>query len=542
MSRHAAPSPRRAIVAVTAVTTAIATVAGFSVLTTLSSTPSLASTPRTVVAGQSPTAMPIDLAPAPQAPAEATAGAPATGSLDDVTNVVLILADDLDWELFNQVPRLAALKEQGMTFTNHTVTDSLCCPSRTSIMRGQYIHNHLVISNLSSTGGGWPTFRDRGESDDCLPVWLQEAGVTTGLFGKYLNDYPDRPRAAGYVPPGWDSWGVPTSRGDSYTGYDYTLNSNGRLVRYGAKPAEFLNDVITMKAVDFIRTSPDPFFLELSTYNPHKPAPVALRNKATHLGTIAPRTPSYNQTGVNEPTWLRAIPNLPIWKQERLDRMWRQRAQSAESVADSVDAVMATLRATGKAASTLVVVTSDNGYHVGAHRLNKGKRTAYREDTVVPMIVIGPGVSPGSTINAMTSTIDLAPTFTTIMKAQAPTWVDGRSIADMLATGSVASTWRTATISESMGISRPGDPDYQTQAPPPFTALRTPQWLFVVYQNGERELYDRTIDPYELNNIATSAEPALIEALYAQMQALRACTGDSCRTADAQVLPDVPAA
>ena len=134
-----------------------------------------------------------------------------------------------------------------MTFTNHTVTDSLCCPSRTSILRGQYIHNHDVVSNLSRTGGGWPTFRDKGWHSDCLPTWLQGAGIQTALFGKYLNEYPatQRPVDARYVPPGWDSWGVPTSRGDSYTGYDYVLNSNGRLVRYGKKPTDFLNDVIT---------------------------------------------------------------------------------------------------------------------------------------------------------------------------------------------------------------------------------------------------------------------------------------------------------
>ena len=53
--------------------------------------------------------------------------------LAEAKNLVFVLADDLDWSLFNQVPRLAALKEQGITFTNHTVTDSLCCPSRVSI-------------------------------------------------------------------------------------------------------------------------------------------------------------------------------------------------------------------------------------------------------------------------------------------------------------------------------------------------------------------------------------------------------------------------
>jgi len=88
-----------------------------------------------------------------------------------------------------------------------------------------------------------------------------------------------------------------------------------------------------------------------------------------------------------------------------------------------------------------------------------------------------------------------------------------------------------------MGTSSPGDPDYQPDAPPNFTALRTPEWLFVVYRDGERELYDLTADPYELNNIIGTAAPTLVSSLYSQLQALRSCQGDTCRTADAIIQP-----
>lgn len=561
MNQPDKPGRRRALVTATAAVTAIATIAGLGFIG-LSTAPSLASAASPETTGATVSSTPIDLAttPAPVTTTPATTTpTPATttptpvttqpasdptvaqaGTLEGITNVVFVLADDLDWNLFEQIPRLAALQDKGMTFTNHTVTDSLCCPSRASILRGQYIHNHDVVSNLSRTGGGWPTFREKGWHTDCLPTWLQSAGVETALFGKYLNEYPatQRPGDARYVPPGWVSWGVPTSRGDSYTGYDYVLNSNGRLVSYGKKPTDFLNDVITTKTTDFIRTAPDGFFVMLSTYNPHKPAPVATRNKATHQATVAPRTVSYNQFGTNEPSWLRAIPAIKPWKQARLDNLWRQRAQSAESVADSVDAVLATLEETGRADDTLVVVTSDNGYHVGAHRLTKGKRTAFREDTVVPMVVIGPGVTPGTRIDAMTSTIDLAPTFTSILGAPSPTWVDGRSLTDIIATEQVPATWRQAIVSESLGTSGPGDPDYQPQAPPQYTSLRTPDWLFVVYRDGERELYDLKADPFEMNNIIATADTRLVADLYSQLQALRVCAGDSCRTADAIVLPE----
>jgi len=548
------PRRRRVLVTVTAAVTAVATLAALGFVG-LSTSPSVASAaPDPQVTAAAPTTS-LALAPAaepspgstttpsadptatPSATASSAAAVDPTGTLDDVKNVVFVLADDLDWSLFQQVPRLAALQEKGMTFTNNTVADSLCCPSRVSILRGQYIHNHGVVSNLSTTGGGWPVFRDKGWHADCLPTWLQSAGVETALFGKYLNEYPatQRPASARYVPPGWDTWGVPTSRGDSYTGYNYTLNDNGRLVRYGKKPTDFLNDVLTTKATDFIRTAPDRFFLMLSTYNPHKPAPVAVRHKGTHFATVAPRTPNYNVVGTNEPSWLRDQPVIAPWRQARLDRLWRQRAQSAESVADSVDSVLATLQATGRDKDTLVVITSDNGYHVGAHRLTKGKRTAFREDTVVPMIVIGPGVAPGARFSDMTATIDLAPTFTSILGAQSPAWVDGRSLVDIIRTGERPASWRTATLSESLGTSGPGDPDYQPEAPPQFTALRTPSWLFVVYRNGERELYDLKADPYETTNIVGTADPTVVADLYSQMQALRTCRGDTCRAADAVI-------
>jgi arylsulfatase A-like enzyme len=542
MNEHAAPSRRRALNAATAVLTVVAIVAGLVLLTAATSTPSQATTSGL---DSSPTATaslgvgpdPAASESAPAAEPSGDASVPATGSLSDVKNVVLILADDLDWALFDRIPRLAALKDQGMTFANHTVTDSLCCPSRTSILRSQYIHNHHVVSNSVATGGGWPTFKKLGEQKDCLPVWLKSSGTNTALFGKYLNDYTMSKNKKSSVPPGWDQWAVPMSGAESYTGYNYELNENGTLRAYGKKPTDFLNDVITTKTTDFIRTAPDGFFVELASFSPHRPAPVAVRNRGTHLTDVAPRFPSYNAYGTNEPTWMRRLAPLDPTAQRDLDLVWRQRAQSAESVADSVDAVRAELAASGRSANTLIIVTSDNGYHAGEHRMRGGKRTAFREDTVVPMVILGPGVAPGSLVDSMTSTVDLAPTITGLLGAQSPSWLDGRSLTGILASGQVPADWRTAALSESMGRSTPKDPDFQPDAPPNFTALRTPRWLFVVYRTGERELYDLAADPFELNNIASTADVSLVAGLYSQLQALRSCAGPTCRTADSIPIP-----
>ncbi|MEI6361136.1 MAG: sulfatase [Actinomycetes bacterium] len=548
MKQHAAPPRRRALTAVTAILTVVGTVASVGLITTLTPGSSAAST--TVVgADPSPFASPVavgspaDPTPAPTATStSASTPAAPSGTLADVKNVVFILADDLDWALFDRVPRLAALKQDGMTFTNNTVTDSLCCPSRTSILRSQYLHNHHVVSNIEATGGGWQTFKKLGEQRDCLPVWLKAGGIRTGLFGKFLNGYSEKARGKASIPPGWDEWAVPASGADTYTGYNYVLNDNGRWRSYGKRQSDFLNDVITNRSLGFIRSSGDGFFAELASFNPHRPSPVAVRNSGTHLLEIAPRTPNYNTVGQNEPTWLRKLPPMPVKAQVTGDIQWRQRLQSAESVADSIDAVRAELNATGKAANTLIVVTADNGYHQGNHRMRGGKRTAYREDTVVPLVVIGPGVQPGATVNAMTSTVDLAPTFAELLRSPAPAWVDGRSLVPILSSGQVPGDWRTGSLSESMGRSTPKDPDYQPDAPPRFSSLRTPQWLFVVYRDGERELYDLAADPYELNNIVSTADPAIVAALNSQLQALRACQGPGCRVADSLPVPPPPSA
>ena len=467
-----------------------------------------------------------------------------------IRNVVLVLADDMDWKLWREIPRLAALQAQGTTFTNYVVSESLCCPSRTTIFRGQYVHNHRVISNTVETGGGWPTFRNDGYPQDCLPVWLHDAGVTTGLVGKYLNQYPETPAEQTLVPPGWDTFVVPASRAAPYGGYDYLLNVNGTIVKHGSKPTNYIGDVINAQAAKFLRdatkapspgTPSAPFFLELATFAPHLPAPVAPRHIGSHAGSRAPRDPAFNTLVTNPPSWLAPVSALDPTAIADIDATWRQRAESAESVADSVDTVMAELKASGHLNDTLVIVTSDNGFHAGSYGIPRGKRTAFDTDTVVPMVAIGPGVPAGKVVDDMVSETDLGPTITAAMGAHAPDWVDGRSMLPLLSMSSAPTgQWRTGVLTENVGDSQPGDPDFQLLAPHHFEALLTRQWLYVRSGSGELELYDRIRDPYELDNIAGTAPGALLDALNAQLNALVACAGATCRQADAMTVPAMP--
>jgi arylsulfatase A-like enzyme len=234
------------------------------------------------------------------------------------------------------------------------------------------------------------------------------------------------------------------------------------------------------------------------------------------------------------------LPPIGPKKVKEMNRLWQQRAESAESVADSYDSVMAALVQSGHDKDTMVLVTSDNGFHVGSYRMHRGKRTAFDVDTVVPLVAIGPGIPEGKVVSRMASATDIAPTVTEALGAATPDWIDGRSLWPLLDSSvqfGESTLWRTATLSESLGFTQPGDPDFQLIAPPTYEALRTEEWLYVESVTGERELYNRLEDPYELHNVIASTPNAIVDALHAQFIAMTSCAGASCRVADSMELP-----
>lgn len=481
----------------------------------------------------SATAAPPSAAPAPDSSrSPAPAGSVVESEVSQIKNVVLLLADDLDWPLFQEVPRLAALTQAGTTLTNFVVTESLCCPSRASILRSQYVHNHRVESNVPETGGGWDTFYRLGHQKDNLPTWLSAAKVSTAHIGKYLNGFPGRRLDPAYLPPGWDHFVTAVRGGGSpYDGYNYSLNSDGVISRHYEGPYDFLEDVLTADTNRWLETATTPFFLEFTSYIPHAPAPTAARNLGSRAGAQAPRGAAFNAKGTFEPKWLRSLPRLTPEQLAGMDGLWARRLESAETLADSFDAIMSQLRTTGHLDDTLVIVTSDNGYHVGTHRLPSGKHTPYREDSVVPAVLIGPGIPAGGVVSSMTSTIDLAPTIATVLGAAVPNWVDGRDLLPLIASPASA-PWRTGVLTENLKATLPGDPDYSDFEAPAYQALRTEDYLYVSYGDNGVALYDLRTDPQEINNVLRSTSPEVVARLAAQLAALSVCSGPGCRVAD----------
>ena len=471
------------------------------------------------------------------APAQSPSTSPVSDPSDPATptsprNVVLILADDLDWALFSATPELRALQEQGATLTNFVVTDSLCCPSRASILRSQYVHNHRVKSNVPKTNGGWATFFRLNHQRNCLPTWLSQANVSTALIGKYLNGFPgDLPRT--YIPPGWDHFVTAVNGHIAYKGYGYQLATNGQL----SNPPEFLNDRLTADALDWLSRTTGPFYLQFSSYLPHTPSPASPADVGRNAGAKAPRPPSFNVVKSNEVSWLRQLPPISPARQAVLDMAWARRMDSALSFGRSATAIIEALRTQGVLDDTLVVIASDNGYHIGSHRMQTGKQSPFREDTVVPAVIIGGGATPGSTIDAMTSTIDLAPTFAAWLGAPAPGYVDGRNLLPLLADPS--QPWRTGLLTEHFNAPEPGDPDFSGPEAPPYRTLRTKEWLLVHYKD-EDALYNLRVDPYEMDNIYQSAPANTVRMLQRQLRALSKCAGPTFRLADIMPVPAAP--
>jgi arylsulfatase A-like enzyme len=434
-------------------------------------------------------------------------------------NVVFILVDDLDATDLQKFPNIwNQLVRQGTTFSQFFVTNPWCCPSRSSILRSQYMHSHGVESNRTPTGG-FPKFHPM--ETDTLATWMKSAGYRTGLLGKYLNEYPNT-QAPTYVPPGWDEWAVPVTR--LYAEYRYALNDNGVIQRYGDTPGDYLEDVLSSKAADFV-SKPGPFFLYLAPVAPHRPAHYAPRHAGAFAGAQAPRTPSFDQADLSaEPEWLRGMPPLSPKDIRKIDRLYQNRMRAMLGVDDMVGDLVAALTRTGRIQDTYIFFTSDNGFHLGQHRLRPGKTTPFEEDIRVPMVARGPGIPAGATTDRLASTVDLAPTFAELGGAGLPWFAEGRSLMPLLHGQDVP--WRDAVLVEFAHAA------YEPKGPPSYAVLRTPQHSYVEYATGERQLYDLAADPHQLRNLAATADPALIERLSARLAALRACTGASCRAAD----------
>ena len=447
-------------------------------------------------------------------------------------NIVVIETDDqtlAEMEVLPNVRRL--IGDEGVTFDNNFDSFSLCCPSRATFLTGQYSHNNGVRGNALPEGGF-----EKLDGTNTLAVWLQQSGYYTAHLGKYLNGYGRRNPLE--IPPGWSEW-----RGSvdpsTYRYYNYTLNENGVLTTYCAIPQAscYQTDVYRDKADEIIRRrAPEgPFFLWVAFLadhaggprDPDDPAGLATpvpapRYKDRFAGTPLPQPPSYNEADVSDkPAGIRRRPLINARVQGANQENWQQRRETLLAVDDAVASIIETLRATGELDNTLVIFTSDNGFFHGEHRVRSGKVLLYEESIRLPLLMRWTGntsLPRGVHRKQLVINVDDAET---ILDAAGDTARPGR-IEDGI---SLLRYWRDGGLELGRDLLVDNTPGAGH-----FDAIRSRNFLYAEYQNGDRELYDLQKDPYELQSQhANPAYDQIKAALAARLHNLVTCAGGTCR-------------
>ena len=439
-------------------------------------------------------------------------------------NIVVVMTDDQTVESLRVMGNVRTLlANQGVSFDNSFASFPLCCPSRATFLTGQYGHNHRVMGNAPPNGG-----YDRLDHSNTLPVWLQRAGYATVHVGKYLNGY-GRVRQT-EIPAGWTEW-YGSIDPSTYQFYNYTLNENGRLVRYGATPGEYQADVYTRKAVDIVTrhaADPRPLFLSVAYLAPHSGGPREAddpANQATpvpaprHRNVFAtqplPTPPSFNEADVSDkPTGIRTRRLIGPVRVNGIRENYQQRLESLLAVDEGVAQIVAALQATGQLQRTYIVFTADNGFFHGEHRVPAGKTLVYEPSIRVPLIIRGPGIPRGGRRPQLVANIDLAPTIAAAARVRPGRAQDGRSL---------------------LPIARDrllfGGRDILLETPT-YSAIRTPRWVYVEHANGEKELYDLLRDPHQLTSQhANAAYERTRSELASRLTRLRGCSGATFRQA-----------
>jgi N-acetylglucosamine-6-sulfatase len=442
--------------------------------------------------------------------ASATTVRSATAAGTTRPNVVIILLDDATPQEMERLPKLQSLvAAHGTTFPNYFDSTPICCPARAGILSGQYNTNNGVRDNHSA-----PRFAH----DNQLASWLQDAGYQTALLGKYLNGFPCVGRAD--IPRGWDSWQQVCDANESQ--YDYVMNDNGRKVRHGSRPKDYMVDVLRQHMTRTIQTfsaKHRPFFLYVAPTVPHSPPQVPPRYAHAQV-PVWPKPASFDEADLSDKPWLKKLP--------RIKQTWEQFFRIAEaprmrmnlSVDDMVEAAVSSLQRAHALDNTVLMVLNDNGYMRGEHRLAYGKGLPYYEAlTSGPLYVRGPGFPAGVVDPALLGNVDLAPTITRLAQAKARRVMDGVDFMPAVRNPTLFADRAYFHFLPDWGV---------------ITGVRVgDRYAFFRFHDNccYGELYDYQTDPNhtEMTNVATDPKYTLLKlALIKLTNRLARCHGRSC--------------
>lgn len=454
-------------------------------------------------------------------------------------NILFIFSDDHAQHAIsaygskvNQTPNLDRLAKEGARFTHSFVTNSICTPSRATLLTGQYSHLN-----------GVPVFNSFDGSRDHVAKHLQKGGYHTGMIGKWH---------LGSDPTGFDRWIVLPGQG-AYANPAFLIPGR-KLTIEG-----HCTDITTDLGIEWIKTRPKdkPFFLMLHQKAPHRAWEPAERHAAMFKDKVIPEPgtlwddyatrptalPANEQTVARDLTrrdlkltpppelkgpalqqWMQAKPmeievdgrrltgkELVQWKYQRYMRDYLACVQGVD---EGVGRVLDHLDASGLARNTIVIYSADNGWYLGDLGLYD-KRFMYEPGLKVPLLARGPGIKAGSVPTQFVSNIDLAPTFLDLAGLPVPGFMQGRSLAPLLR-GESPADWPSSFYYRYYH-----DPGHHNTAA--HLGVRTATHKLIHYWKRDAyEMFDLIKDPTEQHNLLHSqadAQQPEIATKFAELKA-----------------------
>jgi N-acetylglucosamine-6-sulfatase len=421
-------------------------------------------------------------------------------------NILLVVVDDLRWDdlavaghPFVQTPNMDRLAREGARFLNMFATTPLCSPSRANILTGRYTRHHGILDNTDRSA--------RSHAMATFPRELQKAGYETGFIGKWHMGNDETRR------PGFDHWVAMKGQGEAI---DPWLHENGR----GAVVKGYVTDILNERAAEFVGRGRDrPFFLLLAHKALHpnivqrddgSTAPIgeggfvpAERHRSLYRDVPMPRRGNYGVPPHGKPALERRIGDLPPLGPATVtsDETIRDRLRMLAAVDEGLGRLLEVLASRGTLDDTMVLLTGDNGFFYGEHGLSEERRLAYEESIRLPLLVRYPKlVKGGSRPSPMALTIDLAPTLLDLAGVASPPPMDGRSLVPVLRGDTPA--WRTSFL-----VEYNSDTVFPRVLRMGYDAVRTERYKYIRYRElaGMDELYDLEADPFELDNVISSA-------------------------------------
>ena len=439
----------------------------------------------------------------------------------DKPNIILITLDDADFDVFEvrnahlRYRNITEIANSGISFTNVHATTPFCGPSRACLYRAQYAHNTGIRVNdpaiPSSHGftGGMAYYDEQGYFENDLGTWMQDAGYRTMMIGKFLH-HEFRP----IIPKGWDDF-------HSYLGARYYetfrfTNENAPQGRGEVLPpglyrtTEETRDVVRTINRHIARDDGRPFFLNVNPYGPHLHDPASPGMVDTKLLHLWPNVPmpfalSHNESDISDKRgYYKGLPEFNEWQLDFTKATFRDRVLAMRSCDDMVGTIRRTLRRNGLEDNTYILITSDNGYLNGHHR-SIGKGTSYDRSTRVPTFVIGPDVPEGRKADHLIAHIDIGPTIVELAGGKAPGFVDGRSFAHLLTPTGIDDNeqFRSSMLIENWAQHTFFGVTVESAS----TALRTVDWIYTEWANGDKDFFNLQDDPDQLDNSYPDLHP-----------------------------------